>query len=69
MHMTLYDLRLVTNASVAIKIYTYGTFELYRDYMCVDDVPDDLDDLEVTDIFTEGNALCIELDFGEEVEE
>ena len=61
--MMLFELLERVNESCIVDIYAACTNEKIASYDGKDDVPDRLQDDEVTDIFVEmGNHLCIEID-------
>lgn len=59
--MTLDELLWHINDSTVITIFTINGIRLAT-YDGKDSIPEEYNDMDVTDIFVEGNALCIEVD-------
>ena len=66
--MTLYDLLNVINWGVALRLFDNNQEDLGLFY-AHEDVPDEYEDCEVNDVFTENNELCIEIERGDENDE
>ena len=60
--MTLEELLYTVNDSTFVKIFSAENGNEIAAYDGKDSIPESLDPLNVTDIFVDENALCIEVD-------
>lgn len=59
--MILEELLWNVNDSTVVDIYSAESGEVISTYDGKENIPEELNDFEVTDIFVEGNHLCIEI--------
>jgi len=59
--MTLYEISNLINDSSVIAVYDSETNDLHATYDGKSEIPDWLEDCDVTDIFADKDKLCIEL--------
>lgn len=59
--MILEELLWNVNDNTIVDIYSSDTNEIIASYDGKENIPEELNDFEVTDIFVEGNHLCIEI--------
>lgn len=60
--MTLDELAVYINDNTIVEIYSASTYEVIGEYDGKESVPDNFLFCNVTDIFVEGNKLCIEIE-------
>ena len=59
--MILDELLWVINDSTVVDVYSAGTNEVIASYDGKESIPEELNECEVTDVFVDGNHLCIEI--------
>ena len=61
--MTLEELLYYVNDSTFIKVFSAASGNEIATYDGKDSLPEDINGYEVTDIFVDGTALCVEIEF------
>lgn len=60
--MTLEELLWVINDNTIVDIFSAETGERVASYDGKDEVPENLNEMEITDVFVDGGHLCIEIE-------